>query len=487
MALDLNVDSDGRVTQPEGKTREYKLSLDNPDRVVQTVVAFANSAGGQLVVGVRDDRLVVGVGDPLAEQERLSHLIADSVRPQLVPVIDLVTVGDATLLVAEVSLGSQRPYHVKAVGKYQGTYYRTGAENRQAGPSLVDELTRTAGGRTYDQLPCARATMADLDVAALSALLGRPVDEAVLRTLELVCEDQGQLVPTNCGVLVGSPHPERFLSFAWVQCARFRGTSLRNITDQKDIYGPLPLAADEVMRFFRANAFLSADFVSGPRRREDVWSIPLDALRELVVNALVHSSYANHGTPIKVAFLDDRIWIESPGGLMPGVTVDLMKQGVSVIRNRALARVFKELSLVERWGTGIPRVLAMLAEAGLPEPEFEETVERLRTTVFIPNHDPRVYEPAWQAQLSTTPTDADVVDNVVDDVVDNEDDRMAAVLRAITSNPHITQKELGRAVGVTVRTISRIIRRLRDRGAIRRVGSDRQGYWQIAGSAHDEP
>jgi len=394
IVLDVRVDEDGRMVMPEGKTREYKLNLDNTERVLKSVVAFANSAGGELVIGVRDDRTVVGVDDPLIEQERLSHVIADSVRPQLAPVIDLVTVEDKTLLVAVVTLGSQRPYHLKSVGPYQGTFYRTGAENRQAGPNMVNELSRSARDRTYDQLPCAGATLADLDMDALSALFGRLVDENTLRTLELTCEEQGQVVPTNGGILVGCPHPERFMPFAWVQCARFRGSSLRNITDQREIHGPLPLAVDQVMHFLKANAFLSADFVSGPRRREDVWSIPLDALKELVVNALVHSSYAGHGTPIKVAFFDDRIWIESPGGLNPGVTIDLMKQGVSVIRNPVLARVFKELSLVERWGTGIPRVLATLAEAGLPEPEFEESVERLRTTVFVANHDPRLFDPA---------------------------------------------------------------------------------------------
>jgi predicted HTH transcriptional regulator len=230
--------------------------------------------------------------------------------------------------------------------------------------------------------------MADLDLRALSALLGREVNDGVLRTLELVCEEQGKLTPTNGGVLVGCPHPEMFLPFAWVQCARFRGPGKRNITDQADIYGPLPMAVESVMKFLRSNAFLSADFHVGPRRREDVWSIPLEPLKELVVNALVHSSYANHGTAIKVAFLDEQIWIESPGGLIPGMTVEMMTQGVSLIRNPVLARVFKELSLIERWGTGVPEVIAALEDAGLPALEIEEGIERLRITVHIQNHDP---------------------------------------------------------------------------------------------------
>jgi len=119
-------------------------------------------------------------------------------------------------------------------------------------------------------------------------------------------------------------------------------------------------------------------------------------LKELVVNALVHSSYRLHGTPIKIAFEDERIWIESPGGLVPGMTVEKMKRGESSLRNPVLARVFQELHHVEAWGTGIPAVLKAIAAEGLPEPDFKESVERLRITVHIPNHDPRYFMPAWQ-------------------------------------------------------------------------------------------
>jgi hypothetical protein len=149
----------------------------------------------------------------------------------------------------------------------------------------------------------------------------------------------------------------------------------------------VPLAVDKVMEFLKRNAFLSAEFGDEPRR-VDVWSIPLDPLKELVVNGLVHSSYADHGTPLKVAFEDEKIWIESPGGLVPGMTVEKMKRGESSSRNPVIARIFRELDLIEEWGTGIPQVIESLAAAGLPEPEFYESRERLRITVHIQNHDP---------------------------------------------------------------------------------------------------
>ncbi|MDR1189608.1 MAG: hypothetical protein LBK95_19515, partial [Bifidobacteriaceae bacterium] len=172
-------------------------------------------------------------------------MIADSVKPQLAPLIELVTVAGKTLLVVSVPLGSQRPYYLKAAGRYGGTYYRSGADNLQAGTSMVDELGLSAKGRTFDKLPCVDAKLEDLDLAGLASLLGREVTENTLRTLHLVYDDQGRMVPSNGGVLVASPNPEMFLPHAWVQCARFRGPGKRNITDQTEIYGPVPLAVDK--------------------------------------------------------------------------------------------------------------------------------------------------------------------------------------------------------------------------------------------------
>jgi predicted HTH transcriptional regulator len=377
----LLVEDEGRVVQPEGKTREYKRDLSSPEKAMRAVVAFANSAGGQLVIGVEDDGTVAGVTDPLLEQERLTNPIADWVSPQLIPAIELVPLASTTVVVADVALSVRRPHYPTKHGKDESTYIRLGATNRKAGPDLIAELERSAKGIPFDRLPAAGATLEDLDTEPLARSLGRELDLRALQTLELVADDQGRLVPTNGGVLVACPRPERFFPFAWVQCARFRGPTKRDIWDQEEIYGPLPLAVDKVMRFLEQNAFRHAEF--GDVYRRDRWSIPIRPLREIVTNGLVHASYSAHGTPIKVAFMDSTIEIESPGGLMPSLTVEEMTQGVSVIRNPVIARVFRELGLIERWGTGLPEAIRQLAEAGLPAPDITELAVSLRVTVHI--------------------------------------------------------------------------------------------------------
>jgi predicted HTH transcriptional regulator len=118
-------------------------------------------------------------------------------------------------------------------------------------------------------------------------------------------------------------------------------------------------------------------------RRKDVWSIPLEILREVVINALVHADYSQRGAPIRVAFFDDRIEIENPGILLPGMTIEDMRRGVSKIRNHVIARIFRELNLIEQWGSGIPRILREAEKLGLPDLQMEEIGMRVRVTVFL--------------------------------------------------------------------------------------------------------
>ncbi|MDR1431774.1 MAG: putative DNA binding domain-containing protein, partial [Propionibacteriaceae bacterium] len=385
MVISLNA---GRVVELESKTREYKRDLSSPEPVLRTLVAFANSAGGQLVVGVADDLTVVGVSDPLREQERLANLVADSISPKLVPLVELTTVAGKTLLAVKVALSGRRPHHVKKLGRKQGTFVRLGASNRLADQDLVKDLERGTRDLYFDQLPVITQTPDDLDTNALERMLGRPMMLEALRTLDLVVQDQGRWVPTNGGVLLAGKDRERLFPFAYVQCARFRGEQRLDIFDRVEVHEHLPLAVDKVMSFLEKHAFRIAEF--GGARRRDVWSIPMDAAREVVVNALVHSSYSAKGSPVRVAFCDDRIEVDSPGGLLPGITVEDMVRGTSSIRNPTVARVFAEMDLIEQWGTGVPGVFSAAAAEGLPTPEITELPKALRFTIFIKNHRPRI-------------------------------------------------------------------------------------------------
>ena len=385
---DLQVD-DGRMIEPESKTREYKRDLSNSKDAMTTVVAFANSAGGLLIIGVNDDREVVGVDDPLKEEMRLANLIADSVRPQVTPTIEIMTVSGKTILVADVALGSQRPYYLASEGPHTGTFLRLGSSDRQAAPQTVNELRRESDRVAFEQLPARNATIPDLDTDRLARALSRTVDESTLKTLGLATVEQGRIVPTNAGVVVACDHAQQFLASAYMRCARFRGTERIDIFDRKEIETFLIDAPDLVEEFLQKHAFLTAEFGDSWKRR-DVWSIPMAAIRELVINAIVHASYAEYGTPIRVAFFDDHVEVENPGGLMPGITPETIIGSGSRLRNPAIARVFKEIGLMEEWGTGLIGVANELAERGLPPLEVVELPGSVRMIIRIPNHMPSI-------------------------------------------------------------------------------------------------
>lgn len=371
------------LQQPEGKTLEFKRDLSSPRNVLKTLVAFANSAGGQLVVGVDDDRQVAGVADPLDEEERICNLIADSIAPRLVPNVELASIGERTVLVIEVFPSSSRPHYLKAMGPGNGVYVRLASSSRQAGPELIAELRRSAQGIVFDEMPMPELGPDDLDLEAAQRLFGpeHRLDDKALTTLKLLRREQGRLVPTQGAVLLFGKAREQYFPDAWVQCGRFRGSDKVEIFDQADIHEHLPDAVTAIELFLKKHAFKTAQF--GAMRREDVWSIPLTILREAIVNALVHCDYSQRGTPIRIAFFDDRIDIESPGMLLPGMTVEDMKSGVSRIRNPVIARVFRELHLIEQWGSGVRRIFAEAAEQGLPEPAITEMGTGLRLSIYL--------------------------------------------------------------------------------------------------------
>jgi len=302
--------------------------------------------------------------------------------------------------------------------------------NRQADRELIAELRRSVEGASFDEMPMPELTLDDLDLAAAQKLFGetRLLTEAKLLTLRLLCRHQGKLVPTKGAVLLFGK--ERLMHFpdAWVQCGRFFGTEKIDIFDHIEIDQPLPKALDEIMLFLKKHAYRGADL--SEVRRKDVWSIPLSILREVVINALVHTDYSQRGAPIRVVFLDDRIEIENPGILLSGLTLEDMKQGTSKIRNNVIARVFRELRLTEQWGTGVQRIFAEAAELGLAERRMTEIGMRVRFSV--PLITPIVLKQVEQAGEQVTEQVTEQVSAQVDEQVSEQ---VSNILHACGNSP----------------------------------------------------
>ena len=372
------------ISMQEGKTLEFKRDISSPKNIIKTLVAFANTAGGNLFIGIEDGtKEIIGVSNPLDEEERLCSLIADSISPRLVPDVELMTVEGKTLLGVEVYPSGSRPHWVKREGHIDGVYVRLGSTNRKADRELIAELQRSASGISFDEMPMPDLSSDDLDLGVAKKHFEgvRKLNEEELITLKLLTREQGRLVPTTGAMLLFGKQRDFHFPDAWIQCGRFKGKDKAYIFDHTEIHEDLPGSVESVMLFLKKHAFRGADF--SDIRRKDVWSIPLTILREALVNAIVHADYSQKGAPIRVSFFDDRIEIENPGILLPGMTIEDVKQGVSRIRNRVIARVFRELDLIEQWGSGFRRILKDAEELGLPQPEIIEIGMRVRFTVYL--------------------------------------------------------------------------------------------------------
>lgn len=385
------------LRRPEGKRLEYKRDLSSPQPVLRALVAFANSAGGVLVLGVDDDHSVRGLADPIAVEHRLINLISDSIAPRLVPEVDIVRWRSTNVIVVTVHLSPSRPHRLVADGS---VYVRMGASNRTADPQLVEEMRRSSQFESFDETAYPSASLAEIDFEEMVTEFAprRKVRRADLAVLGLSVQDQGREVPT-VGGLVLFGRDRTALPDATIRCARFDGVTRARIVDSIDLVGPsMPAMVRHAMAF--VDSHFARRVVINGLTNEIERPVPLTAVREALVNAVVHADYSQRGGPIRVALFSDRLEIENPGLLPFGVAVEDLSSGISRVRNKVIARTFKELGFIEQWGSGIGKINDEVKAAGLAPPTFEEIGGRFRVTFSMLPVAHAVLSPDHQAMLA---------------------------------------------------------------------------------------
>ena len=260
------------MTIPEGKTLEFKRDLSSLKPILKTLVAFANTAGGTLIIGRENNGTIVGVVNVLQEEERLANAVADGIRPGMAPEIDISSYESKTLLIIRVPHW-RGPFYVRAEGPEAGVYVRLGSTNRRAGPEILAELQRSLSGLSFDQLPCSDLSAEDLDPAKIQrffAASDRKVSQAHLETLGVLIPQAGRLIPSHGGLILFGRDAARLRIFpnAAVSCARFRGTDKVNFLDRLDIERSVLDALEEAPKFIRRNTRLAAKIET--MRRQDI-------------------------------------------------------------------------------------------------------------------------------------------------------------------------------------------------------------------------
>jgi ATP-dependent DNA helicase RecG len=250
------------LSRPEGKTLEFKRDLSSPDGALKAIVAFANTSGGVLVLGVEDGtKRVKGIPNILTEEERLANLIADSISPRLVPSIEVMPWRKTQVLAVEIYPSASRPHFLNRLGPEEGVFVRVGSTNRRADLFLVEEMRRYNQVSSFDEQPRPELNSEAIDFRAASEFFKpiRKLTRPELQTLKIVTNYQSRIVPTIGGILLFGAERLNHYPDAWIQAGRFAGNDRRRILDSTEVRSYLPGAAEDVIAFLRKHMVSRAE------------------------------------------------------------------------------------------------------------------------------------------------------------------------------------------------------------------------------------
>lgn len=369
---------------------------------------------------------------------------------------------------------------------------------RPADRYMVRELLFEGSNRSFDQAICSELTVSEDDIDALCRAMQeearrnarsdeqraaiKNVGRGQLLSWGILAEKDGVALATNAyAILTGNAA----VPPAMIQCGVFKGKTRAVFVDRREYGGPIWEQIEQAYQFVLRNIHLGAEFDG--LYRQDVYEIPPEAIRELIINAAVHRSYLDHGA-IQVAIYDDRLEVTSPGKLPMGQTLERMQEGYSKIRNEALAYAFSYMNLIEHWGSGIPRVTSQVMAAGLRAPEFiggdvdlRINVYRRKIGVVLAENDTlESADDTLAVKNDTLALGNDTLESADDTLASENDEALETKLLAmIREDPHLTQQQLAERLNVSVITVKRLMTHLQEHAQIKRDGSKRYGQWII--------
>ena len=468
----------------ESKNVEYKVTLpDKSEKYMKTIVAFANTQGGKLIVGI-DDKTheIVGVENEILFQvmDGIANAISDSCVPQIIPDIEPQTVDGKTVIVVSVEAGKNRPYYLKSKGKENGTYIRVAGTSRQAFPEKIRELEMEGARISWDELICVGYPVSDeaterlcQDIESFREKAGmteHSVKKEQLINWKILKQSEGQIMATNAYALLTSD----YFPFSKTQCAVFKGTDRAVFLDKREFKGPIYAQIESAVDFVLRNIRLGAR-IDGLVRKEK-YELPLEAIREMIINAHCHRNLLDESC-IQVAVYDDRLEVTSPGGLYNGLTYEEVMNGHSKIRNKAIANIFSQMGLVEAWGSGIKRIFNAAKEYGLLEPKFQEfdnmfRVELFRSSLPMTLENKSIGEASEKHRRNIGET------SEKQETVDFNSTQLE-ILKLLMENNRLSAVKLAEKIGVASRNIENNIKKLKELDILVRHGSPKNGYWEV--------
>lgn len=336
---------------------------------------------------------------------------------------------------------------------------------------MLRELMLEGKNRYFDSEICQNMDISDSEIEELCKSLKetamrntwqdsekakiKDVTRNILISWGVLKEECGKVYPTNAYALLTG----RMVGQPVIQCGVFKGTNRAHFVDRREFEGSIQEQMDAAYQYVLEK--INMGMTIKGMYRQDVYELPTDSIRELIANAVAHRSYLEPGN-IQVALYDDRLEITSPGMLLNNVTIEKMIEGYSRPRNPAIARAFAYMKIIEKWGTGIPRLFAACEEYGLPKPELIDFDGDFRVNMYRKRD-----------------TNTKTGDQTCQQVNDGVNDEVNKLLNYLKLHPDYTVTQFAEHFEVSRKTIAARLKKLKDKGYIERVGSSRKGYWKV--------
>ncbi len=442
------------IKEGEGLTIEFKEKYSS--KIVQDFVAFANTKGGCILLGVDDNHSCKGETLTNKMKAEITDL-ARNCEPSIF-IKSIKQVGK--IVVIEIAEGDEKPYSCSA-----GYYRRLDAVTQKMTQKEIRIIYKNLTSTSFEEQINKDVSWNDISKEKIKAFF-KEANISISKILPLEILASLSLAENtainNAGVLFFAHKPRNFILQCQMTLVAFKGINRINIYDRKDIQDDLLTQFNEAMIFLQKHLNVRSE-IKGVNRK-DIYEIPLEALREAVANAIIHRDYSMCGTSIMVEVHQDRVVISNPGGLMVGLDTRFLSD-ISVRRNELIADMFARMDKVERMGTGISRMRTITKAAGVPAPKF--TSNLFFTITFK--------RPKF---------------NIIKNISGSEKVRRRfgegseisseKILKLIQIDKYISSKKISEAIGISPRAVEKQIAKLKQDGHLKRIGSPKTGRWEIA-------